>query len=56
MTDPQPTAAIERPVALVTGAGRRLGNAIARYLAARGYRVALHAPRFARRRNPPPTS
>jgi len=31
------------PVALVTGAGRRLGNAIARSLATRGYRVALHA-------------
>jgi pteridine reductase len=36
-------AANERPVAVVTGAGRRLGNAIARYLAARGYRLALHA-------------
>lgn len=31
------------PVALVTGAGRRVGNRIARGLAARGYRVALHA-------------
>jgi pteridine reductase len=31
------------PVALVTGAGRRVGNGIARALAARGYRVALHA-------------
>jgi pteridine reductase len=33
----------ESPVALVTGAGRRLGNSLARALAARGYRVALHA-------------
>lgn len=31
------------PVALVTGAGRRVGNGIARALAARGYRLALHA-------------
>ncbi|HUE73205.1 MAG TPA: SDR family oxidoreductase [Pirellulaceae bacterium] len=32
------------PVALVTGSGaRRVGNVIARTLAARGYRVALHA-------------
>jgi pteridine reductase len=31
------------PVALVTGAGRRVGHGIARALAARGYRVALHA-------------
>ncbi len=31
------------PVALVTGAGRRVGNGIARALAARGYHVALHA-------------
>src|SRR4051794_9342650 len=30
------------PVALVTGAGRRLGNVIARELAANGYNVALH--------------
>lgn len=29
-------------VALVTGAGRRVGNVIARTLAARGYRLALH--------------
>ena len=35
----------ESPVALVTGAGRRVGNEIARWLAARGYRVALHAGR-----------
>ncbi len=31
------------PVALVTGAGRRLGNHTARFLAAHGYRLALHA-------------
>ncbi|MHB1033010.1 MAG: SDR family NAD(P)-dependent oxidoreductase [Pirellulales bacterium] len=31
-----------RPVALVTGAGRRVGNCIARTLAARGYRLVLH--------------
>lgn len=34
---------VKRPVALVTGAGRRLGNALARNLAARGYRLAMHA-------------
>jgi len=33
----------EGPVALVTGAGRRIGNGIARALAAQGYRLALHA-------------
>jgi pteridine reductase len=33
----------ESPVALVTGSGRRLGNAVAHHLAARGYRLALHA-------------
>ncbi|MGD9723252.1 MAG: SDR family NAD(P)-dependent oxidoreductase [Pirellulales bacterium] len=33
------------PVALVTGAGLRVGNHLARALAARGYRVALHAGR-----------
>jgi pteridine reductase len=40
-----PRRSDERPVALVTGAGRRVGNGIARVLAARGYRVALHANR-----------
>jgi pteridine reductase len=36
--------ATEHPVALVTGSGaKRVGNAIARTLAKRGYRVALHA-------------
>lgn len=33
----------ESPVALVTGGGRRLGNGIARELAAHGYRLAVHA-------------
>ncbi len=33
----------DQPVALVTGAGRRLGNELARALAEHGYRVALHA-------------
>jgi pteridine reductase len=33
----------DHPVALITGAGRRLGNALARLLAQRGYRLALHA-------------
>ena len=37
------SATIDSPVALVTGAGRRVGNALARALSARGYRVALHA-------------
>jgi pteridine reductase len=37
--------AADRPAALVTGAGRRVGNALARALAAHGYRVALHAGR-----------
>lgn len=35
------------PVALITGAGRRLGAALAQSLAARGYRLALHAHRSA---------
>lgn len=39
---------VEHPVALVTGGGApRIGNAIARTLAERGYRVALHAHRSA---------
>ncbi len=33
------------PVAVVTGAGRRVGEAVARYLSARGYRAALVAHR-----------
>lgn len=34
------------PVALVTGSGApRVGNAVARYLAARGYRIVVHANR-----------
>jgi pteridine reductase len=41
----EPESSRDRPVALVTGAGRRVGNAIARALAARGDRVALHASR-----------
>jgi NAD(P)-dependent dehydrogenase (short-subunit alcohol dehydrogenase family) len=35
---------IEKPVALVTGGGRGMGGAIARELAANGYRVALMSP------------
>ena len=34
-----------RPVALVTGAARRIGRAIALYLAERGYDVAIHCQR-----------
>ena len=46
MNQPQTAnAATERPVAIVTGAGRRLGNVIARELAGHGYRLALHAHR-----------
>ncbi|REK19131.1 MAG: SDR family NAD(P)-dependent oxidoreductase [Planctomycetota bacterium] len=37
------TPPVMQPVALVTGAGRRLGKKIAEFLAARGYRLALHA-------------
>lgn len=34
---------VDRPVALVTGAGRRVGLGIAQALAERGYRLVLHA-------------
>jgi len=37
--------AAEKPVALVTGAAKRVGSVIARTLAQEGYRVALHAHR-----------
>lgn len=37
-----PRSPAEAPVALITGAGRRIGLAIARELHAAGYRVALH--------------
>jgi pteridine reductase len=40
---PSDRAIANRPVALVTGAGRRVGNTIARELAAHGYRLVLHA-------------
>lgn len=40
---PKLVTAQDGPVALVTGAGRRVGNALARGLAAHGYRLALHA-------------
>lgn len=43
MSDAPGRTTAEGPVALVTGAGRRVGNELARALAARGYRVALHA-------------
>ncbi len=33
----------KRPVAIVTGGGRRVGNVVVRDLAARGYRVVVHA-------------
>lgn len=36
-----------RPVALVTGAARRLGRAMALYLASRGYDIAIHFDRSA---------
>ncbi len=42
-TAASPSSIQQQPVALVTGAGRRVGNAVARFLAARGYRLALHA-------------
>lgn len=41
------TASAIQKVALVTGAGRRLGNALARFLAQQGYHLALHAHRSA---------
>jgi pteridine reductase len=43
MSQAHPPSNAENPVALITGAGRRVGNGIARALAVRGYRVALHA-------------
>jgi pteridine reductase len=43
MSQAQHRTTTESPVAIVTGAGRRLGNVIARELAADGYRLALHA-------------
>jgi pteridine reductase len=41
----QTTLTDEQPVALVTGAGRRVGAVIARQLAAAGYRLVIHANR-----------
>ena len=43
--DPRKSTNDQSPVALVTGAGRRVGNALAVALAEKGYRVALHANR-----------
>ena len=44
MPTPREVFGTEHPVALVTGSGaRRVGSVIARTLAERGYRVALHA-------------
>jgi pteridine reductase len=40
-----PTSIDEQPVALVTGAGRRVGAVIARRLATAGYRLIIHANR-----------
>lgn len=46
MTQSAPqTTRSESPVALVTGAGRRVGNSLALALAEKGYRVVLHANR-----------
>lgn len=42
MTDSPPPAGSQRPVALVTGAGLRLGSAIAIHLARNGWDIAVH--------------